>query len=323
MSFLSNLSSRFAKFTSLPTQIKAGLNSIKERWGISKIFSRGGKIDGKFWDDLEETLISGDVGVEYSEEIIEFLKNKAKSVNSSDSVNIMDELREALINKIVSELKAVNGMGEPFEITPSPQVLLLIGVNGSGKTTSAGKLAFQYKKTGKSVILAACDTFRAAAVDQLKIWGERTGVRVIAQPQGSDAASVAFDAWRAAKSVNADLLIVDTAGRLHDKHNLMEELKKVHKVLIREAGAEHVQTVLVLDAVLGQNSLAQADAFNAALPINSIILTKYDNSAKGGVILSTTKRLGVPVRFIGLGEGEEDLSPFDTEVFARAIIEER
>ena len=173
----------------------------------------------------------------------------------------------------------------------------------------------------KTVMLAAADTFRAAAVEQLQVWGERVGVRVVAQGQGSDPAAVAFDAWQATRSAGADLLIVDTAGRLHDKHNLMEELRKIQRVLVREAGEERVQTVLVLDAVLGQNSVAQAETFNSILPVSSIVLTKYDNTAKGGVVLAIARRLRIPVRCIGLGEAPEDLSPFDPAEFAAALME--
>ena len=257
------------------------------------------------------------MGLELSEELVASLKEEVRK----QGITSPEALRDVFVEKITSELNAVPGMGQPFPLTPAPQVLLMIGVNGSGKTTSAGKLALQYKQQGKSVILAAADTFRAAAVEQLKIWGERTGVRVVAQGQGSDPAAVAFDAWQAARSANADLLIVDTAGRLHDKHNLMEELRKIHRVLLREAGEERLQTVLVLDAVLGQNSVAQAETFNTILPISSVILTKYDNTAKGGVVLSIARRLRVPVRYIGLGEAPEDLSPFDTMEFARALME--
>ena len=297
-------------------RLKEGLKGVKERWsgGIARLFA-GRTFDDSFWEELEERLISGDVGIELSEELIDSLKERAKTIRSPS------ELGEAFAGLVAEELSAVPGMGQPFELAPAPQVLLMIGVNGSGKTTSAGKLALQYKKQGKSVILAAADTFRAAAVEQLKIWGERTGVRVVAQGQGSDPAAVAFDAWQAARSGGADLLIVDTAGRLHDKHNLMEELRKIHRVLLREAGPERVKTVLVLDAVLGQNSVAQAETFNEMLPLSSIILTKYDNTAKGGVVLSIARKLRVPVRYIGLGEAPEDLSPFDPAEFARALMD--
>ena len=303
---------------SLFSRLKEGLKGVKERWsgGIARLFASS-SFDAAFWDELEERLIAGDVGLELSEEFTASLKEEVKK----QGITSPEALRDIFVEKVTSELNAVSGMGQPFPLTPTPQVLLMIGVNGSGKTTSAGKLALQYKQRGKSVILAAADTFRAAAVEQLKIWGDRTGVRVVAQGQGSDPAAVAFDAWQAARSAGADLLIVDTAGRLHDKHNLMEELRKIHRVLLREAGEDRLQTVLVLDAVLGQNSVAQAETFNAILPVSSVILTKYDNTAKGGVVLSIARRLRVPVRYIGLGEAPEDLSPFDTAEFARALME--
>ncbi|MBR0079210.1 MAG: signal recognition particle-docking protein FtsY, partial [Synergistaceae bacterium] len=216
---------------------------------------------------------------------------------------------------------SVEGMGKDFDFDKKPLVLLMIGVNGSGKTTSAGKLATMYKKQGKKVVMAAADTFRAAAVEQLKIWGERCGVRVVAQGQGSDPAAVSFDAFKAAESSKSDVVIVDTAGRLHDKHNLMEELKKIHRILLREAGEERLETVLVLDSVLGQNSVAQAETFNSIIPVTSIILTKFDNTAKGGVVISIARKLNVPVRFIGLGEGADDLDNFKPEDFANALME--
>ena len=298
-------------------KLREKLKGVREKWsgGISRLFSSS-KIDPEFWDDLEEKLISGDAGLDFTEEIIDFLKSEAKSKR----INSPEELRDIFTHKIVDELESVNGMGEAFSLTKKPLVLLMIGVNGSGKTTSAGKLAMMYKRQGKSVILAAADTFRAAAVDQLKIWGERSGVRVIAQGQGSDPAAVAFDAWKAAESSKADVLIVDTACRLHDKHNLIEELRKIHRVLMREAGEDRLDSVLVLDSVLGQNSVAQAETFNSIIPITSIILTKYDNTAKGGVVISIAKKLRVPVRYIGLGEGIDDLNTFSPKDFAEALM---
>ena len=307
-------------------KLREKLKGVRDKWsgGISRLFSSG-KIDPQFWDDLEEKLITGDTGLDFTEEMLDFLKGEAKRVKSPE------ELRDIFTRKIVDELEAVQGMGEEFPLTHRPLVLLMIGVNGSGKTTSAGKLAMMFKRQKKNVVLAAADTFRAAAVDQLKIWGERSGVRVIAQRQGSrsraeqaqpkaDPAAVAFDAWKAAESSHADVLVVDTAGRLHDKHNLMEELRKIHRVLLREAGQERLETVLVLDAVLGQNSVAQAETFNSIIPITSIILTKYDNTAKGGVVLSIARKLRVPVRYIGLGEGIDDLSTFSPRDFANALM---
>ncbi|MBR0094093.1 MAG: signal recognition particle-docking protein FtsY [Synergistaceae bacterium] len=299
-------------------KLKESLKGVRERWsgGISKLFSAK-TFDAEFWDSLEDQLIAGDTGLDFAEETVEFLKDEAKR----RGLKTPAELKNIFTEKITGELNAVAGMGKSFDLSKAPLVLLMIGVNGSGKTTSAGKLATMYKVQGKKVIMAAADTFRAAAVDQLKIWGERSGVRVIAQGQGSDPAAVAFDAWKAAESSKADVVIVDTAGRLHDKHNLMEELKKIHRILLREAGSERLETVLVLDAVLGQNSVAQAETFNNIIPVSSIILTKYDNTAKGGVVISIARKLRVPVRYIGLGEGAEDLNNFDPSEFADALME--
>lgn len=299
-------------------KLRESLKGVREKWsaGISKLFSSG-KFDSDFWDNLEEQLISGDTGLDFTEEIIDFLKNEAKR----KGIKTPEGLKDLFTAKIVDELNSVDGMGESFSLKHKPLVLLMAGVNGSGKTTSAGKLAAMYANQGKKVILAAADTFRAAAVEQLKIWGERSGVRVIAQGQGADPAAVSFDAWKAAESSNADVLIVDTAGRLHDKHNLMEELRKIHRVLLRGAGDERLETVLVLDAVLGQNSVAQAETFNSIIPVTSIILTKYDNTAKGGVVISIARKLHIPVRYIGLGEGADDLNTFSPHDFANALME--
>ena len=272
-------------------KLREKLKGVREKWsgGISRLFSSS-KIDPEFWDELEEKLITGDTGLDFTEEIVDFLKSEAKSRR----IKSPEELRDIFTRKVIDELEAVDGMGQEFPLAHKPSVLLMIGVNGSGKTTSAGKLAMMYKRQGKSVVLAAADTFRAAAV--------------------------AFDAWKAAESSKADVLIVDTAGRLHDKHNLMEELRKIHRVLLREAGEERLETVLVLDSVLGQNSAAQAETFNSIIPITSIILTKYDNTAKGGVVISIAKKLRVPVRYIGLGEGIDDLSTFSPQDFANALM---
>ncbi len=298
-------------------KLREKLKGVREKWsgGIARLFSSS-KIDPAFWDELEEQLITGDTGIDFTEGIIDFLKSEAKTKRITSA----QELRDIFTSRIVDELNAVQGMGQEFSLTHKPLVLLMIGVNGSGKTTSAGKLAMMFKRQKKSVVLAAADTFRAAAVDQLKIWGERSGVRVIAQGQGSDPAAVAFDAWKAAESSKADVLIVDTAGRLHDKHNLMEELRKIHRILLREAGQDRLETVLVLDAVLGQNSVAQAETFNSIIPVTSIILTKYDNTAKGGVVISIAEKLHVPVRYIGLGEGIDDLNTFSPQDFANALM---
>jgi fused signal recognition particle receptor len=244
------------------------------------------------------------------------LRREAKK----EGISTKSDLQRVFISSIAARLSAVEGMGQPFAVEP-PLVLLMVGVNGSGKTTSAGKLAMRFSREGRQVVLAAADTFRAAAAEQLQAWGERAGARVVAQKQGSDPAAVAFDAWQATRASSADVLIVDTAGRLHAKHNLMEELKKIYRVLEREAGEGSIKTVLVLDAVMGQNGIAQAVTFNQILPLSAVILTKYDNTAKGGVALSIACDLKIPIRYIGLGEGVEDLSPFDPLEFASALME--
>ena len=299
-------------------KLRESLKGVREKWsaGISRLFSSS-KFDADFWDNLEEQLIAGDTGLDFAEETVEFLRKEAKSRNIKSPA----ELKDTFTARITNELNAVPGMGEPFSLSHTPLVLLMAGVNGSGKTTSAGKLASMYVAQGKRVIMAASDTFRAAEVEQLKIWGERSNVRVIAQGQGADPAAVAFDAWKAAETAKSDVLIVDTAGRLHDKHNLMEELRKIHRVLLREAGNDRLETVLVIDAVLGQNSVAQAETFNSIIPVTSIILTKYDNTAKGGVVISIARKLNVPVRYIGLGEGADDLNTFNPQDFASALME--
>jgi fused signal recognition particle receptor len=303
--------------------LKEGLKNVKERWSghLASLFTDE-PFDESFWDELEERFIMGDIGAGLSGELVEEMKRKAKEKN----IAAKDGLKSVFVSMITDRLSAVEGMGKPFdadsEVDEPPLVLLMIGVNGSGKTTSAGKLAAQFTAQGKKVVLAAADTFRAAAAEQLHVWGERAGARVISQKQGSDPAAVAFDAWQAALASSADVLIVDTAGRLHSKNNLMEELRKIYRVLERDAGARRIRAVLVLDAVIGQNSIAQAATFNSALPLSAVILSKYDNTAKGGVVLSIACDLKIPIRYIGLGEGVDDLSPFDPGEFASALMED-
>lgn len=301
-------------------RLRLGLQGVRKKWseGLSGLFS-GGAIDPEFWDRLEEVLISGDVGAALSQSLVEQLKQVARERR----VATTEGLYGLFASILAQRLSEVPLMGRPVE--PEKGVLtivLLVGVNGSGKTTTAGKLACKWAKEGLEVIMAASDTFRAAAAEQLKIWGERSGVRVVAQQQGSDAAAVAFDALAAARSSGADVLIVDTAGRLHSKHNLMEELKKIARILDRERGESKLETLLVLDSVMGQNGLAQAKTFNSALSLSGVVLTKYDNTAKGGIILAIADEMKTPVRYVGLGEGEDDLRPFDVEEFVRALLEE-
>ena len=303
---------------SLLNRLKDGLTKVKESWsnGIISLFNAGTEINDEFWNNLEEALIAGDAGLDVSEELVEQLKTLSKK----EKINSKPELNKIFIKLLTDKFLSVKGMGEPFNFDdkPSPFVILLIGVNGSGKTTSAAKLAKQFSDQGKSVIFAAADTFRAAAIEQLKTWGERAGIRVIAQQQGSDPAAVVFDAVKAARGT--DVLIIDTAGRLHSKHNLMEELSKTYRILEREIGASSIEVVLVLDAVMGQNGFAQAEIFRKSVPISSIILSKYDNTAKGGIVIAISEKLCIPVRYIGIGEKIEDLSPFDPEAFIKALI---
>ncbi len=300
-------------------KLKQGLRGVRKKWseGLSGVFS-GGTIDEDFWERLEEVLISGDVGITLSLRLIEQLKKEARARNAGTP----EELFKFFAEILTARLSSVPLMGQPVQATKdSLTIVLLVGVNGSGKTTTAGKLASRWTKDGMRVVFAAADTFRAAAIDQLKVWGERSGVRVIAQQQGSDAAAVAFDALSAAKSSRANVLLVDTAGRLHSKHNLMEELGKIYRVLDKERGDCRLETLLVLDAVMGQNGLAQAETFNKILPLSGVVLSKYDNTAKGGIILAIAEELKMPVRYVGLGEGEDDLRPFDVEEFVQALLE--
>lgn len=301
-------------------RLKQGLRGVREKWsgGLSRLFSAG-PVDDDFWENLEELLITGDVGVDLSLGLVESLRQEA----GTRKLKSGEELFSIFEEKLTSLLLSVPNMGAPVPIGPSvPTIVLLVGVNGSGKTTTAGKLASRWTKEGKKVVFAAADTFRAAAVEQLKVWGERTGVRVIAQKQGSDAAAVAYDALMASRAAGADVLIVDTAGRLHSRHNLMEELKKIYRILEKERGESSLEVLLTLDSVMGQNGLAQAENFNKALPLSGVILTKYDNTAKGGILLAIADTLKIPVRYVGIGEGEEDLGEFEAEEFIAALLED-
>lgn len=293
------------------------LKGVRDSWGkgLTDLFASS-SIDEDFWEKLEEELLLGDVGVETAEALLSQMRDYARMhriVSPSD-------LKRAFADLLISRLETVEGMGQPLRLTRTPCVVLLVGVNGSGKTTTAGKLACQYKKAGKAVILAAADTYRAAAIEQLQLWGQRAGVRVVAQNQGSDPAAVVFDAIQAAKASGADLVIVDTAGRLHTKSNLMDELKKVHRIVSREIEGGPSESLLVLDAVTGQNGFLQAEAFNKAFPLTGVILSKFDNTAKGGVLISVVEKLGLPIRYVGVGEEVEDLELFSPKAFIYALL---
>ena len=265
------------------------------------------------WDEAEELLIEADVGVGLAMELVERARDRAKGARSSEEV--FEALKADILDVLTAVEGATEGVGEH-----KPLVVLVVGVNGAGKTTSIAKLAALFRAEGKRVVLAAADTFRAAAIEQLQHWGERAGADVIAHSQGGDPAAVAFDAMQAAQARGADVLIVDTAGRLHTKSNLMEEMKKIGRVLGRVDDAAPHEVLLVLDATTGQNGLAQAREFTQAVGCTGIVLTKLDGTAKGGVVLAIARDLGLPVRFVGTGEGMEDLSPFAPEAYVEALF---
>lgn len=297
-------------------RLKKGLTKTRENLTnkIEKLVIGYADIDDELLDELEETLIMADVGIETTERLMTAVRKgiKKKEINSPD------DLRPFLQKEITAILS--EGENETHVAEEGPTVLLVIGVNGAGKTTTIGKLAAYYKGEGKKVLLAAADTFRAAAIDQLESWGEHTGVPVIKHEEGSDPAAVAYDAVKAAKARDVDVLIIDTAGRLQTKSNLMQELEKINRVIGREIkGAPH-ETLLVLDATTGQNAVSQAELFTKAAPITGVVLTKLDGTAKGGVVIGIKSRLKMPVKWIGVGENVEDLRPFDAEEFARALF---
>ncbi|MFV0498093.1 MAG: signal recognition particle-docking protein FtsY [Candidatus Fimivivens sp.] len=279
--------------------------------GLRKI-SFTARIDDEYFEELEEQLIMSDVGVQTSEFIVSKLRERAKKERLIEAAALRPVIKE-----VVGEILDVRC---PEDITDSPRVLLMIGVNGVGKTTSIGKLAAHYTAQGKKVLLAAADTFRAAAIEQLMIWGERTGTSVVAHAQGSDPAAVVHDALQAGHARGADVIICDTAGRLHNKQNLMDELSKIRRVIARKLPDCVPEVLLVVDATTGQNALAQAQRFKEAAGVNGIILTKLDGTAKGGVVIAIANEVAVPVRFVGVGEGINDLHPFDAAEFAEAIF---
>lgn len=296
-------------------KLKAGLDKTRKNilGGVDGVLGAFTKIDEDLFEELEEALIMADLGVQTTMDIVENLRRRVKKEHATDPSVIKDML--------IDEITAILEEGsEEAESLPNPTVLLVIGVNGVGKTTTIGKLAHNYKAEGKSVMLAAADTFRAAAIDQLEIWGERNEVTVIKQAENADPAAVVFDAVHEARKQNTDLLICDTAGRLHNKKNLMEELKKIARVIEREYPAAHKEVYLVLDATTGQNALQQAKLFREVADITGIVLTKLDGTAKGGIVVAIKSELQIPVRYIGVGEGISDLQKFDAAEFAGALF---
>lgn len=286
-------------------------NSINE--SFNSLFSGFSSIDDDFYDELEETLIMADLGLDTTESIIEQLKELVKK----NHIKEVEDCRELVIN-IIKEQMTVDDSAYDFENQKT--VMLIIGVNGVGKTTSIGKLASQYKNRGKKVMMCAADTFRAAAIDQLKTWANRAGVEIIAQNEGSDPTAVTFDAVKAAQSRNTDILLVDTAGRLHNKKNLMDELAKMKRIIEREYPDAHLETLIVLDGSTGQNALEQAKQFSTVTNIDGIILTKLDGTAKGGIAIAIQAELDVPVKYIGVGEKIQDLQKFDPESYVNALF---
>ncbi|MFA9465756.1 MAG: signal recognition particle-docking protein FtsY [Velocimicrobium sp.] len=281
--------------------------------GIDGIFNGFSNIDEDFYEELEEILIMADIGVNTTSAIIEDLQKKVKEQNVKEP----KECKELLIESIKAQMSLQE---TAYEFENQKSVVMLIGVNGVGKTTSVGKLAGQLKEMGKKVIVAAADTFRAGAIEQLTEWAHRAGVEIIAQQEGSDPAAVVYDAVTAAKSRNTDILICDTAGRLHNKKNLMEELRKINRIVEREYPEAFRETLVVLDGTTGQNALAQAKQFNEVAEITGIILTKLDGTAKGGIAIAIQSELGIPVKYIGIGEHIDDLQKFDADEFVNALF---
>ena len=299
------------------SKIKEGLNKTRASIsnGVNSIINSFTKIDEELFEELEETLVMSDVGVVTAQEICERLRKKIKETGVTDPKEIKGMMKE-----IITEML---GEDEGLSLNTKPSVILVIGVNGVGKTTSIGKIAAQLKKDGKKVVLGAADTFRAAAIDQLGIWAERAGVSMVKSVEGTDPASVVFDTISSAKSKGADVIICDTAGRLHNKKNLMDELAKINRVIARELPDSSVETLLVLDAATGQNAVNQAREFKNVADITGIVLTKLDGTAKGGIIVAIRNELNIPVKFVGVGEGIDDLQPFNAAEFADGIFEEQ
>ncbi len=295
-------------------RIREGLQRTRDKvaQSIEAVFHRR---DSRFYQEIEEILISADVGPVVSKEIVAELQTWEKAHPGATSTESFAHLETALA-KVFSEITS----WEASPSRPAPLVILLVGVNGVGKTTTAGKLASRFKEEGKSVILGAADTFRAAAIEQLRKWGERLDVPVVHQKPGADPASVAFDTVRAARARGLDVAIIDTAGRLQNKQNLMSELKKIGSIIGREAPDSPVEVLLVLDATIGQNALSQLDEFMKIAPVSGLILTKLDGTSRGGVVIALARRHPIPVRFIGVGEKADDLLPFDPAAFVRSIL---
>lgn len=297
------------------SKIKQGLQKTKDSFisKMQRVANSFTKIDEELFEQLEETMIMSDIGVETSEEICSRLRKKIKERGVTDPSLIME-----LIQEVIAEIM---GDDTGLDLTKSPAVIMVIGVNGAGKTTTIGKLCYQFRSEGKKVIVAAADTFRAAAIDQLQVWTDRAGVELVKHAEGSDPGAVVYDAMDAAKARGCDVLIVDTAGRLHNKKNLMEELAKINRIINSKAEGCSKEVLLVLDATTGQNAVNQAKLFSETANITGIVLTKLDGTAKGGIVISIKNELGIPVKLIGVGEKIDDLQPFDSKTFVAALFD--
>lgn len=296
-------------------KLKQGLAKTKNNLmgGINALFSSS-KLDDDFFDELEETLILSDIGAKTTDDIVSSLKQKVKE----DKITDPEAARQCLKDIIIEML----GEDTPLDISTTPSVILVIGVNGVGKTTTIGKLSYQLKNEGKKVLVAAADTFRAAAIDQLQVWTDRAGVDIIKHSEGADPAAVVFDALDAAKARNVDVVIVDTAGRLHTKKNLMNELSKISKIVHSKAEGCALEVLIALDGTTGQNAVNQAREFNEVADITGIILTKLDSTAKGGIVIPIANELGVPVKLVTVGEKIDDIQPFNNKDFVNALFED-
>lgn len=297
----------FSKIAEGLKKTKSSLSSALD--GVLSVFTR---IDDQLFEELEEILIMSDISVNTAEKICGELRGRVKASRTENPEDIRGMLRE-----IITEMLAD---GQPIKTDTKPSIIVMIGVNGAGKTTTIGKMALKYKREGKKVILGAADTFRAAAIEQLEVWANRADVPMIKQKEGSDPAAVVFDTISSAKARGSDLIICDTAGRLHNKKGLMDELNKISRIIDRELPDADRETLLVIDATTGQNAMNQAKEFAAAAGITGIVLTKLDGTAKGGMVLSIKEELGIPVKLVGVGEGIDDLIPFSAEEFAQGII---
>ena len=302
-----------AFFSKLKESLSKTKDSINEK--IEAVIKTFKKVDEELFEELEEALITADLGVNTSMEIIERLRDAAEDKHISESNQLKAELAN-ILEEILTE-----GADSKMDVHGLPAVIMVIGVNGVGKTTSIGKLANMYKKQGKNVVIAAADTFRAAAIEQLEVWAERADVRIIKQQEGSDPAAVVYDAINACKGKYVDVLLCDTAGRLHNKKNLMEELKKIYRILDRELPNSGKEVLLVLDATTGQNAVQQAKEFKEAADITGIILTKLDGTAKGGITFAIKNEYNISVKLVGVGEGIDDIEDFDAKEFVRGIID--